>query len=372
MGRPVPIENVNYLALQGSHDGDVAFFAASRSYRRITFTDDQYRIKTTLYAHKANHGQFNTRWGEYDLGPPLKYVIARGALLNGDQQRKIAKTYISAFLDATLRGRREYIPMFRDHGCAQRWLPDTIYFSRFEDSNFKPVSTFDESIDLTRTTIPGGSQAGENLGVWRHQELKGRGGWPFYDYAAVLGWNTGQEPQHASDTVPTYTITLPDDLPHRRVLGAHTLLSFCLADTDEKCDPPKDAAIEQPAEVADHNDVNQPANETPAEDDKAPIDLTVDLVGSDGAMAELPLSHVRPLQRVLKVTFTKWPSWERFRYRSPSEPVLQTYEIPLSDFVDANPAFNPALLRQIRFRFDRTRSAVIILDQVGFEQEEDR
>lgn len=368
VGRPVPIENVNYLALQGSHDSDVDFFAASRSYRRIAFNDGQYWIKTTLYAHRANHGQFNTRWGKYDLGPPLKYVIARGALLSEDQQRKIAKTYISAFLDATLRGKTEYIPMFRDHGCAQQWLPDTIYFSRFEDSNFWPVSTFDESIDLTRTTIPGGSQAGENLGIWRHQELKGRDGSPFYDYAAVLGWNT-EGPGDDPNTTPSYTITLPENLPHRRTLGPRTLLSFCLADTDEKCDPPKDTAIEQPADVADNNDVNQPATQAPVVDDKAPIDLTVELIASDGVMAELPLSHVRPLQRVLKVTFTKWPFWERIRFRSPTEPVLQTYEIPLSDFVDVNPAFNPTLLRQIRFRFDRTRSAVIILDQVGFEQE---
>jgi hypothetical protein len=60
------------------------------------------------------------------------------------------------------------------------------------------------------------------------------------------------------------------------------------------------------------------------------------------------------------------PYWERSRFRSPSEPVLQTYEIPLSDFVDASPSFSLVLLKQIHLRFDHTRSAVIILDQVGF------
>jgi hypothetical protein len=39
--------------------------------------------------------------------------------------------------------------------------------------------------------------------------------------------------------------------------------------------------------------------------------------------------------------------------------------MPLSDFVAANPKFDPGLLRQIRFRFDRTSTAVIILDDVG-------
>ncbi len=92
---------------------------------------------------------------------------------------------------------------------------------------------------------------------------------------------------------------------------------------------------------------------------------------SKGAVAALPLSHVYPLQPVLKVTFTKWPYWEKRRYKSATEPVLQTYEIPLSDFVAANPQFDPGLLKQIRFRFDRTRTAVILLDQVGFGHKPD-
>jgi hypothetical protein len=45
--------------------------------------------------------------------------------------------------------------------------------------------------------------------------------------------------------------------------------------------------------------------------------------------------------------------------------VLQTYEIRLSDFVAANPRFDPGHLKHIRFRFDRTRTAVILLDDVG-------
>ena len=80
----------------------------------------------------------------------------------------------------------------------------------------------------------------------------------------------------------------------------------------------------------------------------------------------MPLSHLHPLQPILKVTFTKWPYWEHVRFKSATEPVLQTYEIPLSEFVAADPAFDPGRLQQIRFRFDRTRTAVILLDDVGF------
>ncbi len=368
MGMPVPVENVNYLALQGSHDADVDFFAASRTFRRIAFNDGGHWMKAALYIYRANHGQFNAVWGKYDVGPPLKHVLARGALLSEARQQTIAKVYISAFLDATLQDRSEYIPMFRDHACAQQWLPDTIYFSRFEDSNFIPVATFDESIDVTATTVAGGSLAGANLGTWRHQEIKGRDGWPFNDYAAVLGWNTGQGPPSSPDAVPGYTISLPQGFARGQQLGPRALLSFCLADTGECCPVPMDVATEQPSGAMDSNDVNRPAGEAPKDDPNAPIDFTVELVASDGSTAELPLSHIRPLQRILKVTFTKWPHWERIRYQSATEPVLQTYEIPLSDFIDVTPTFDPTLLSHIRFRFDRTRSAVILLDHVGFAQ----
>lgn len=363
VGLPTPIENVNYLVLQGSHDSDVDFFAGARTYRRVKFTDRNYWMKAALYIHRANHGQFNTVWGPYDAGPPLKHLLARGALLSPEEQRKIARVYIAAFLEATLRGKSEYVPLFQDYRRAARWLPETVYFNRFADSRLRVVSDFDESIDVTRTTVEGGFQTGANLGFWRHRRLEGRGGWSFQDRAAVLGWNTTGWTNLVPDNAPNYTITLPDDLPRRWGIDGRTILSFCLADTCETCEAQKE---EHPA-LSEPNAPRAKDSNAPAPGPgKPPIDLTIELATSDGAVARLPLSHVHPLQPILKVTFTKWPYWERVRFKSATEPVLQTYEIPLSDFVAANPAFEPGRLKQMRLRFDRTRTAVILLDDVGF------
>ncbi len=363
VGLPTPVENVNYLVLQGSHDSDVDFFAGTRTYRRVKFTDRNYWIKSSLYIHRANHGQFNTVWGRYDAGPPLRHLLASGALLPGDEQRRIAKVYLAAFLEATLRGRSEYIPLFRDHRHAARWLPKTVYFSRFEDSPLRVVSNFDDSIDLTKTTVAGGTQTASNMGLWRHRRLEGRSGWSFQDRAVVLGWNTTGWTNPAPDDAPSYTISLPDDLPTRWQLDAETILSFCLADTCETCEAQKDPAA-APSPEPNTMTVEEPNTPDPGPG-KPPIDLTIELVASNGIVARLPLSHIRPLQPILKVTFTKWPYWEKRRYKSATESVLQTYEIPLGDFVAANPAFDPGHLKQIRLRFDRTRTAVILLDQVG-------
>ena len=52
-------------------------------------------------------------------------------------------------------------------------------------------------------------------------------------------------------------------------------------------------------------------------------------------------------------------------YEKSSEPVFQTFEIPLSAF----PNIDPSKLHSIRLKFDRTQMRVIILSQVGFENQ---
>ncbi|HSW01198.1 MAG TPA: hypothetical protein VLI39_13565 [Sedimentisphaerales bacterium] len=348
-GRPVPVENVNYLVLQGSHDSDLDFFAGTRTYRRVEFRDEDYWMKAALYIHRANHGQFNTVWGPRDVGPPLGRLLALGPLLPPEDQRTITKVYLSAFLDATLRGRAEYIPMFRNHRRAAAWLPDTVYFSRFEESGFRVLADFDESIDVTKASVPGVSLRGEGLSVWRQQEMKGRGNWPLRDSAVVLGWNTPHPgpPEHA----PCFAITLPETLSADWGLDEDSVLSFCLADTDDHCEP---LLAEDPSGA---DCIRPPEQEG--------IDLTIELVDASGSVARLPLSHVAPLQPALHVTFTKWAYWERFRNKSPVEPVLQTWEMPLGSFTDSNAALSLSELREIRFRFDRMVSRVLLLDQVG-------
>ena len=363
-GRPTLVKNVNYLVLQGSHDGDLRNFAGARSYRRIGFTEDQYRMKAALYIYRANHGQFNTVWGRADVDWPQRYLLNRRPLLDAEEQRAIAKVYISAFLEATLHGHSEYIPLFRDHRRGAAWLPDTLYLSRFQDCDFRTISDFDASVDLTETTLAGGSQQGERLAIWKRQEITTRLGQGLGDCAMVLGWNTSRPSSDPLVPAPCFTITLPDTLPTYLLLDERMTLSFCLADTAEPCPrvPRDNAGL---AFSAGRRSPIGPAAPDDRNEDATPIDLTVELVASDGRTARLPLSDYAPLPRALKVTFSKWAPWERVRYRSPVEPVLQTFEIPLADFAKACPDFDLTLLKQIRFVFDRTKTAVILLDQVG-------
>ena len=153
----------------------------------MKFTRPGPWFKAEIYAYRANHGQFNTVWGRTDAGEPLSWLLNLKPLMPGEEQRRISKTYISAFLEATLHDRREYLPLFEDWRVGREWLPDTLYVNRYQDASFVPLASFSEDADLTTTTAAGGSIAGENLSVWREGRIPWREG--DRDYNGVfLGW----------------------------------------------------------------------------------------------------------------------------------------------------------------------------------------
>ena len=128
----------------------------SRQWDHVRYTQPGPWFKAEIYAYRANHGQFNTLWDRTDAGEPLSWFLNLRPLLTGDEQRRISKTYIAAFLEATLHGRREYRPMFEDWRVGRAWLPDTLYLNRYQDASYRRLASFDEDPDITTTTAPGG------------------------------------------------------------------------------------------------------------------------------------------------------------------------------------------------------------------------
>lgn len=162
-GEPVRLENVDYLVIQGAHDADVVKFMGSSQYQRATFRGNDRHFKSALYVDRANHGQFNTVWGEYDMPGPLRTLQNVAPLLSGEDQRRIAKVYVAAFLETVLHGDRTYLPIFCDARFATPWLPAARYSARFSDSSFQPVSDFEEDLDLETATIAGGTESAHDM-----------------------------------------------------------------------------------------------------------------------------------------------------------------------------------------------------------------
>jgi hypothetical protein len=344
-GRHLPLENVNYFVLQGSNDQALLTYMGMNQYARLVFTGDDYWFKSALYIYGANHGQFNTVW-KTDQSGASAWLINRQALMSFEDQKHIAEVYISAFLEATLRGQTGYIPLFRDYRAAPGWLPQTIYLNQFQDSTTQLVSTYEEDMNPATTTMPAGVQSGQNLTVWREQAVRLVGAsvlGPMDTSAVYLGWNAG-----VSQSAASYTIRLPD---HGLALDASSTLIFSLADANE--DPAPGANGGKKAASQSGSGARQP------------IDLTVEVIDRSGRAVRLPLSSFSYLQPQIVMNLYKAP-FMNIAGPAPSEPIFESFEFPLAAFAAADPGFDPAALTTIRFVFDRTPAGVIILDDLGF------
>ncbi|MGD1994206.1 MAG: MFS transporter, partial [Anaerolineae bacterium] len=215
----------------------------------------------------------------------------------------------------------------------QAWLPDTIILHQYQDAATQLISTYEEDVDLTSTTLHGGRLTGENLTLWREQPAASK--WQdLGDQTVYLGWDV-----ETTAAPGGYAIELPQQ--ELTPTGESTLV-FAMADANEDPTPEMEEHSRGPRQL---------------------IDLTVEVIDDAGEVARLPLSHFSFLQPQLEGRLGKAGFMSPF---PTSEAVLQHFEFPLADFVTANPAFDPARLAQVRFVFDRTRSGSIVLDNVGF------
>ncbi|MBD3414660.1 MAG: hypothetical protein GF421_09560 [Candidatus Aminicenantes bacterium] len=361
-GQPTPLKNVSYLTVQGAHDADVSSFAGARQYNRVEFTDNNYWFKTYLYSYRSNHGQFNTVWGNNDWGMPGGLILNRKALLEGEKQRQIALVYFTAFLEVRLQDKKGYIPMFRDHRYARDWLPEDIYINRFEDSLFRPIVHFEEDVEVTTGSLKGSRIRGQNLAVWREKDLGFRRRGTKNNNVAYVGWRSGEQ-------VPVYSIELTEDNRKDLKVDDDSLLVFSLAPADEK--PPEPEKGEQD----DNKNQEKPDKKGKKKDQKnkkkgdqdqteEPLDISIELIDSQGHSAQLVLSEFQNIPPVLKSQFTKIKD-ESDIYGKAYEPTLQIFEIPLSQFSEAFPEFDPVFLKGIHFVFDQSQEGVIILDRIG-------
>ena len=365
-------EDINYFVLHGAQDSDVTSFAGSEQYERIKFQDSLYHFKSGLYIYGANHGQFNTSWGNNDVGNPFVGLLNLKQLLPAKDQRKIAEVYISGFLEASLRGKHEYLPMFTDARTAKEWLPETIYLNQFHDSNTELLCTFDEDFDLTSTTGENGIISSENLTVWREQELqlkcRKKG-----SRALFLGWDYDleddeEEMETLSDSLlASYSIRT---LKPIKAIDSTTAFVFSMAESTESSNPKTTGKwVNNNNENAKDADLGDNQEEEETEEDKddnepeKPLDFTISLQDSTGQVVRFPLSDFSSLQREIEPVLWKM---DFLTGDTSSEQVFQIFYFPLSDMEKINPEFNPSNIENIQFIFDKSKSGVITIDNIGF------
>ncbi|TDQ16458.1 chlorophyllase-like protein [Algoriphagus boseongensis] len=373
-------KSVSYLGIHGAQDQDVESFDGAKQYERISFTDSLYRFKAGVYIGNANHGQFNSSWGDNDMLATFGGVLNRGQLMDPKDQETIAKVFITAFLETTLNHKTGYLPLFTDARKGRNWLPETIYLNQFEDSKSKFWAGFDEDYDVLSLS-DGGKAQGENLSVWREGEvipkygLKGTRavflGWNYEEFGEdSLDWDAANKPALLDSIRASYTLTLG---PKSFRPDSSSVLIFSLAESDESSNPKssgkwiKNNSNEEDnsgEEKEEDESEEEKSDEEEDEDEKAltPLDLTLELTDEQGERISFLLSEFSPLQRLIKSRVMKIQFLDK---KDETESIFQLYQFDLAKLAVQNPLFQVEKLKQIRFIFDQSEAGVVVLDQVG-------
>lgn len=367
------IQDVSYFVIHGAQDADVSSFMGSQQYERIKFKDSSYHFKAGLYVYGANHGQFNSSWGNNDTGMFTGLLNLEQLLSEADQQQ-IASVYISSFFDITLKGKKEYLPLFLDARKGKEWLPKTLYLNQFEDAQLQPLANFDEDFDVSTLSATNAKATAENLTVWREAEIELK--WNKKGSRALfLGWDYEMEGKKdslakiADSLVASYTIKLPE-----KAIDSAGALVFAMAESKENTNPKKSGkwvvnknenedTDKEDAEVKEKSESEENQEEDKEDKPEPPLDFTIEITDQQGQKVSFLLSEFSGLQREIKVMIMKVGFLTQ---DSQSEKVFQTFYFPLDDLREFNPDFDPANLKQIRFVFNKSKKGVVVIDNIGF------
>ena len=341
--RGTPVRGTSYFSIHGSMDGDVSSFMGLTQFNRVELSNKD-QIAATLYIFGANHGQFNTSWGNADA--LIDWALNKDAIMPEEDQRQIARVYFSALLDMVHRGKHQYLPLFRDAAYGASWLPDTYYVNNIREYNTEWLLNFEEDGDPGTSSHPGIVQT-ENLSRWFESwhSLKWE---PLETHVVTLAWDK----EFSADA--SYTVTF--DEPMEFIKGDALVFSVSQG-TGSTMPDGHEANGEESAETDDE--------EVTSNKDPEPLNWTIVIADSDDNELQVQLASVRQLYPQVKEDTLK----PQFAYGSPqSEIVLQHFQFPYSSFENAG-AFNGQLSR-VEFRFDDSPKGIIVLDDLGIRRKE--
>ncbi|SDN21229.1 alpha/beta hydrolase family protein [Alkalicoccus daliensis] len=328
--RPAP-GNVNYLTLHGARDGDVHNFRGDRQYSRTSFTNEGDFVKSAVYIADANHSQFNTDWGRADMRLPGSLFLSREQMMEPEEQRELTKVFISAFFEVTLRENEEYLPLFKDVRTGREWLPETQYVTRYLDTSYEPLVTFNSS--NPRDTFPEGVEAsGENFTEWEKVSTEDRKGGNKAADGVIFEW----------DQEGSYTLSLPEEYRDNYFGEDFNTFSFSMAQMDK--------------ELENYQGVTDP-------------ELHIRFVFDDGNEVSAALDDYDRLPDSVWTQYSRYPFLEEHfrdgKYDEAIQPAFHTHMIPVEAFTEENVLGD---LEEIIFEFSEGPGRLII-DDIGFFSE---
>ncbi len=353
-GKPTELDDVSYFVIHGGMDADVFYFSGDRQLRRTRPDPDRGRFSASLYVHHANHGQFNTVWGNNDTGMIARHLLNRAWLLDGEQQRRVGKLYLTAFAEQAVARPASIPTLFCDPAQAGRLLPQTLYVARCDDGQRTVIADFENRLDIARGNHDGIRLSGIDLDLWAERDVGFRGNPQRRQTGVFLGWHAVDE-SVTNGSSPSYRIDLDEAARESIRAGDHGVLWLDLAHADR--DPPA---------VDDESDDNANASEPDEDSPLRPrLQISIEITDIHGNRASRPLSDFGDLLPPLPVRHTRIGMINSKRYGSPTEPLLKSMAVPLHVF--AADGVDLEQMASIELKFDPADSGVLVIERISLE-----
>jgi hypothetical protein len=323
--RDTLIDDVSYLVIHGSLDGDVQSYSGAAQFSRITYPECAHCFKAGIYVLGANHGQFNTGWGRADYSYPGRLFLNLQPIMDGELQRAVAKPVFTAFLLTTLFGRDEYRAVFESRPRRAPWVETPVeLISEYRSGDEVMIAGFEEDADLETGTLPVARLSAAGLTIWRESEVQLK--WDPLDSAAVvLGWNR-------ADDAPAPAFTLNFEAPPT----AFSAFSFSLAMSEESPLDDEEAEWEVPEW----------------------IDFSIVVTDRNGERVTIPLGDLGVLPPPVHAHTRKHPWLDA---TATTEPVFTRYRIEAQRLS----SLDLAEVGSIEFVFDRSAAGMVLLDDLA-------
>ncbi len=336
--REISLKDINYLSLQGSYDADESSFWGLRPFHRLSFSGEEDYIKAGVYIDRANHGQFNSTWGDKDFGGAMAWTLNRASLMSPEQQQEIANVNIMAFVQYVLLDNSAYLPILKNASYGRDWLPEYPYMNHFRSTADFVLEDFEEDINLSQGSHAASMQA-EHLAVWREENLKTQNGESLKNNCLILGWDTS--PDSLQSLAPSFSFNFDNALASSQDSFDYFFLEMGQGDLKEL--KSKNKALDT---------------------DTMHLAIRFHWNHHTANSYKVMLNELQVFTPVFKNRLTKWNFLEKEMFGEKHAIQMEYFKIPLEAF-GIEQTLPVSSLKNISFEFDATPFGIIAIDNLG-------
>jgi len=336
--REISLMDINYLSLQGSYDADESSFWGLRPFHRLSYSGEEEYIKAGVYIHRANHGQFNSTWGDKDFGGAMAWTLNRAPLMLPVEQQEVAKVSIMSFIQYVLLDNPSYLPILKNTSYGKDWLPDYPYLNHYRSTADVVLENFEGDIRLNQGNYAASMQA-EDLAIWREEELKTQNGESLRNNCLILGWDTTTD--SLQSLKPSFSFNFDNALELRQDSFDYFFLELGQGSLKElKSKNKKLKSDSMNLAIRFHwNDQNENSY-------------------------QVMLNEIQTLTPILKSQLMKWNFLEKDMFGERHEIQMEYFKIPLKAF-GIEQTLPVASLKNVSFELDASPFGIMAIDNLG-------